>query len=55
MHESHRSTDIDDVLTACGFERHSVATAPGFSGLPPFMRATTRLADQSTDSQPPST
>jgi DNA-binding transcriptional LysR family regulator len=47
VHEPRRTTDIDDVLAARGIERRIVAMVPGFSGLPPFLRGSTRLATAS--------
>ncbi len=44
MHEQRRAVDIDEVLAARGIERRIVATVQGFSGLPPFIRGTARVA-----------
>jgi DNA-binding transcriptional LysR family regulator len=47
MHEQRRAVDIDETLSTRGVERRIVATVPGFSGLPPFLRGTPFIATAS--------
>ena len=44
VYHPHRLLDLDAVLLARGVQRRFVATVPGFSGLPAFLRGTPWLA-----------